>query len=76
MIQINKDIGIKEILANTTMDTINNKVSVKYLYDKEKLAKRGENFYGATKRVSALHTKIFPKPDGVGKTTVTSSSSD
>ena len=32
LIQINKDNGIKEILANTTMDTVNNKVSVKYLY--------------------------------------------
>ena len=45
------------------MDTINNKVSVKYLYDKENLGKLGENFYRATKRVSALHTKIFPKLD-------------
>ena len=44
LIQINKDNGIKEILANTTMDTINNKVSVKYLYDEEKLGKLGENF--------------------------------
>ena len=31
LIQINKDNGIKEIHANTTMDTINNKVSVKYV---------------------------------------------
>ena len=58
LIQINKDNGIKEILANTTVDTINNKVSVKYLYDEEKLGKLGENFYRATKRVSALHTKL------------------
>ena len=39
------------------------KVSVKYLYDKEKLLKLGENFYRATKRASVLHNKIFPKPD-------------
>ena len=31
LIQINKDNRIKEILANTTVDTVNNKVSVKYL---------------------------------------------
>ena len=63
MIQINKDNRIKEILANTTMDTVKNKVSVKYLYDEEKLQNLGENFYRATKRASALHIKIFPKPD-------------
>ena len=49
--------------ANTTVDTINNKVSVKYLYDKEKLLKLDENFFGATKRASVLHYNIFPKPD-------------
>ena len=63
LIQINKYKGIKEILANTTMDTAKNKVSVKYLYNREKLPKIGENFYGATKRASALHTKILPKAD-------------
>ena len=55
------DNRIKEILANTTVDTVNNKVSVKYLDDKEKLQNLGENFYGATKRALALHFKIFPK---------------
>ena len=39
LIQINKDNGIKEILANTTVDTINNKVSVKYSYDEKKTGK-------------------------------------
>ena len=63
LIQINKDKGIKEILANTTVDTINNKVSVEYVYDEEKLPKLGENFYGTIKRASVLHIKIFPKPD-------------
>ena len=60
LIQINKDNRIKEILANTRVDTINNKVSVKYLYDKKKLEKLGENFYGATKRVSALTPRSSP----------------
>ena len=63
LIQINKDTGSMEILANPTVDTVNNKVSVKYLYDKEKLPNLGENFYRATKRASALHIKIFPKQD-------------
>ena len=27
------------------------------------MGKLGENFYGATKRVSALHTKMFTKPE-------------
>ena len=62
LIQINKNYGIKEILANNIVDTTN-KVSVKYLYNEEKLPKLGENFYGATKRASVLHIKIFPKPD-------------
>ena len=58
-----KDKGIKEILANTTVDKINNKVSVKYLYQEEKLAQLGENLYGATKRIFTLHAKIYPKPE-------------
>ena len=36
-------------------------MSVKYLYDEEKLAQLGENLYGATKRISTLHTKIYSK---------------
>ena len=38
VIQATKEKGIKEILANTTVDKINNKVSVKYIYQEEKLA--------------------------------------
>ena len=48
VIQATKEKGIKEILANTTVDKINNKVSVKYLYEEEKLPQLGENLYGAT----------------------------
>ena len=61
MIQATKEKGIKKILANTTMDKVNNKVFVKYLYEEEKLAQLCENQYGATKRVSTLHTKIYSK---------------
>ena len=63
VIQATKEKGIKEILDNTTVDKINNKVSVKYLYKEEKLAQLGENYYGVTKRVTTLHNKIHPKPD-------------
>ena len=54
VIQATKEKGIKEILANTTVDKINNKVSVKYLYQEEKLAQLGENLHGATKRINTF----------------------
>ena len=63
VIQATKEKGIKEILANTTVDKVNNKVSVKYLYQEEKLAQLDENLFGATKRVSTLHAKIHSKPE-------------
>ena len=63
MVQITKEKGIKDFLANTTVDTINNKVVIKYLYEEEKLLKLDENFYGATRRVTVLHNKIFVKSD-------------
>ena len=47
VIQVTKEKGIKEILANTTVDKINNKGLVKYLYEEEKLAQLGEHFYGS-----------------------------
>ena len=63
VIQATKEKGIKEILANTTVDKINNKVSVKYLYKEEKLSQLGENLYGATKRIFTLHNKIYSKQE-------------
>ena len=48
VIQATKEKGIKEILAKTTVEKINNKVSVKYLYEEEKLAQLGENYYRVT----------------------------
>ena len=45
VIQATNEKGINEILANTRVDKINNKVSVKYLYKEEKLALLGENLY-------------------------------
>ena len=38
--QVNKEKGIREILANTTVGKINNKVSVEYLDDEKKLLER------------------------------------
>ena len=49
------------------MDKVNNKVSDRYLYNKEKLAKLGENYYGATKRISVLHSKITTKQEVAAK---------
>ena len=49
-------------MENTTVDTINNQVSVKYLY-KENLKELGENYYGAIKRTKTLHNKMLDKPD-------------
>ena len=40
-------------MNNTTVDTVNNVVSVQYIYN-QNLPKLGENYYGATKRISTL----------------------
>ena len=48
-------------MDNTSVDPIKNKTCVKYLY-KSNLANLGENYYGATKRIHALHNKISNKP--------------
>ena len=53
----------KEILNNTTVDLLNNKDSVKCLYEEDKLANLGENLFCVTKRVTALHNKIYPKQE-------------
>ena len=60
--QLTKEKGIQDIMNNTTVDTVNNVVSVQYLYNKN-LPKFGENYYGATKRTSTLHNKIYDKPE-------------
>ena len=49
-------------MNNTFVDMDNHKVSVKCLYTQE-LDKLGENFYGSTKRIHALHVKISDKPE-------------
>ena len=53
-------------MENTSVDTFNHQVSVKYLY-KENLVELGENYYGATKRIKALHNKISDKPEIASK---------
>ena len=64
---MNKEKGIKEILANTTVDKINNKVSVKCFYKEDKVPILGENYYGATKRAATLPNKIYPNPEVAGE---------
>ena len=49
-------------MENTFVDTFNHQVSIKYLY-KENLVELGENYYGATRRIKALHNKISDKPE-------------
>ena len=60
--QITIEQGILDIMNNTLMDKVNHKVSVKCLYTQEQ-DKLGENYYGSTKRIHALHVKISDKPD-------------
>ena len=55
-----KEIGVKDIIDNTTVDK--NKTCVKYLY-KPNLPNIGENYYGATKRIHTLHIRISSKPE-------------
>ena len=45
-----KEKGILDIMKNTTMDKVNNQVSIKYIHNKN-LPKLGENYYGATKKI-------------------------
>ena len=45
-----KSWGIQAIMKNTTMDSFNHQVSVKYLY-KKNLTELGENYNDATKRI-------------------------
>ena len=49
-------------MENTSVDTLNHQVSVKYL-NKENLVNLGENYYGATERIKTLHNKIYDKPE-------------
>ena len=60
--QLTKKKGIQAIMENTSVDSLNHQVSVKYLY-KENLANLGENYYDATKRIMTLHNKIHDKPE-------------
>ena len=52
--QMAKEEGMKKFLGSTTVDMVNNKVHIEYLYDEKKLPELGENFYGATKRVTRV----------------------
>ena len=61
LLQLTKEKGIRDIMNSTTVDPVNNVVSVQYLYTSD-LPRLGENYYGATRRILALHNKIFDKP--------------
>ena len=58
---LSKEKGIQEIMQNTVVDKVDNKVLVHFLYNK-KLLDLGENFFGSTWRTQKLPNKIYPKP--------------
>ena len=60
---MNKKKTTKEILDNTTVDLLHNKVSVKCLFEEDKLANLGENLFGVTKRVTTLQNKVYSRAD-------------
>ena len=59
--KLTKEKGIQDIMNNTTMDTFNNWVYVKYLY-KPNLPDLGENYYSTTKRTHTLNVMISSQP--------------
>jgi len=62
LLKFTKEKGIKDIMANTSVNTHTNKTSVNCLY-KENLHELGENYFGAIKRISTLHNKISKLPE-------------
>ena len=62
LLQMIKEKGVLDIMNNTTVDPIKNKSCFEYLY-KPNLLNLEENYYGATKRIPALHIRISNKPE-------------
>jgi len=58
---LTKERGIQEIMKNTQVDKINNKVHVNYLY-KETLKNLGDNYFGAIRRTMLLHSTVYKQP--------------
>ncbi len=62
LLKITKEKNIQAIMDNTVVDPVKNKVRVNCLY-KSNLPSLGENYFGATKRILALHVRIADKPE-------------
>ena len=62
LLKITKEKGVQDIMDNTSVNTTTNKTSVVCLY-KENLSELGENYFGAIKRTTALHNRIFKQPE-------------
>ena len=62
LLKITKEKNIQAIMDNTVVDPVNGKVQVNCLY-KPNLSSLGENYFGATKRIHALHVRIADKPE-------------
>ena len=56
LLQITKEKNIQAIMDNTVVDPVKGKVRVNCLY-KPNLPNLGENYFGATKRIHALHVR-------------------
>ena len=66
LLQITKEKNIQAIMDNTFVDTVKGRVQVNCLY-KPNLPNLGENYYGATKRIYALHARTADKPEITAK---------
>ena len=62
LLKITKEQNIQAIMDNTVVDPIKGMVQVNFLY-KPNLPSLGENYFGATKRIHALHVRIADKPE-------------
>ena len=62
LLKITKEKNIQAIMDNTVVDPVKGRVQVNCLY-KPNLPNLGENYYGATKMIYALHSRIPDKPE-------------
>ena len=62
LLKITKEKNIQAIMDNNVVDPVKGKVQLNCLY-KPNLPNLGENYFGATKRIHALHVRIADKPE-------------
>ena len=62
LLKITKEKNIQAIMDNTVVDPVKGRVQVNCLY-KPNLPNLGDYYYGATKRIYALHARIADEPE-------------